>query len=86
MCMIENNIESGKYNNTLPWGKQGERRAYHEEEARLTALFKKDCLAELGLVAHPKADLLFSKAWENGHASGYSDVLYWMQYLSDLIE
>jgi hypothetical protein len=84
---IFDKIDSGMYRNSRPYPPKGGggsakdlaarekmRRRYREEEGRLAGLFHDDLLAELGLTDHPKADLLYSMAWERGHSSGYSEV------------
>lgn len=58
---------------------------YQEDEARLAEEFKKDALEEVGLTGHPKADLVYSKAWEAGHSSGFSSVFYHLEDLSELV-
>jgi hypothetical protein len=59
---------------------------YREEERRVRAEFKKDCLEDLGLAHHPKADLLFQKAWAYGHGSGYEEVWFIMRDWADLLQ
>ena len=51
-----------------------QRELHHAEQHRLDALFKADLEAEHNVVGHPKADKLFSIAWQRGHAYGYYDV------------
>jgi len=52
---------------------------YNEGEAILLDLFWKDAFKELGISRdHPKAELLKNKAWDHGHASGFSDVYFWL--------
>jgi hypothetical protein len=34
---------------------------------------------------HPKADLLWSKAWDRGHSSGLSEVWFDLEDLSELL-
>ena len=53
------------------------------DATRLQEQFKKDIEAEYNMVGHPKADLLFEKAWDMGHSSGYNEVA---QYYNDLHE
>jgi hypothetical protein len=48
--------------------------------------FRDDALSELGLKNHPKADVLFSKAWDLGHSSGFHEVWYYLQDLSELLK
>ena len=40
---------------------------------------------ENGVVDNPKLDLLFDKAWDMGHSSGYDEVAGMFADLSDLI-
>jgi hypothetical protein len=35
--------------------------------------------------ANPKVGMLFSLAWEHGHAGGLSDVVNWFEELAELI-
>ena len=60
-------------------------RKYREAEMEVHARFKKDVLEKNGLKDHPKADLVYSKAWEHGHASGFHDVAYWVGELAELV-
>lgn len=60
-------------------------KAYNRGEGEVTDRFKKDLLEELGVNDHPKADALFSKAWDKGHSSGYSEVYNAALDLVDLI-
>ncbi len=58
------------------------RKAHRADQARLNAKFEAD-LAELhGVTGNPKASLLFAKAWDLGHSSGYSEVA---SYYDDLV-
>lgn len=59
------------------------RREYGKETARLENKFRDDLEAETRMVGHPKAGLLFSKAWEMGHSSGLMEVY---NFYTDLIE
>lgn len=61
----------------------GAQKAYNEEQGRLFARFKADLEEEHGMTGHPKADLLFEKAWDRGHSNGYAEVA--MVY-DDLVE
>lgn len=59
---------------------------WRAEEAKLNALFFDDCAKEEGLVNHPKRNLVEGKAWEHGHASGYSDIWHWYQEFADVVK
>lgn len=47
-------------------------------------LFKTEILDDVGLLDHPKADKIFSKAWENAHSEGFYQVYIEVDDLSDL--
>ena len=48
--------------------------------------FKSDLFNDLEIVGNPKAELLWSKAWELGHSSGYHEVYSYASDLVDLIK
>jgi TPR repeat protein len=77
-CANEKSIDQVAYKAAL--------RAYDHETARLVAQFKHDMFVELGIVDNPKADKLYSIAWEQGHSSGYSEVLSYAWNIVDLIK
>jgi len=56
---------------------------YRAETHRLMDKFRHDALDDVGLLNHPKADKIYSKAWEDGHSSGLYSVY---QELCDLAE
>lgn len=95
MTFIEK-LQSGYYSaNIYPYvsykeakvdpAKDAQRKGYDVDSKRRHAEFKVDAFAELNITNHPKANLLFEKAWEEGHSNGYSEVWYHMQDLVDLI-
>ena len=61
------------------------RKAYRAKTSELMAQFKADLLEELGLTWHPKADLLYSMAWDEGHSEGLQRVYYCAEELSELL-
>ncbi len=66
--------------------KLDQHRLHQEEGGRLTTLLKADLEAENGVVGHPKANLLWSLAWEHGHSSGYSDVVNYYDNFVELLK
>ena len=50
------------------------RDAYNTDTQRLLNEFQADLAKEYGVTGNPKEPLLFSKAWELGHAYGVSEV------------
>jgi hypothetical protein len=62
------------------------RDAYSKETSELTMKLKADLEAEHGLVGHPKADMLWSKAYEHGHSSGFAEVVVYYDDLADLLK
>ena len=61
------------------------RKEYNAEENRLSNLFKCDLEKEFDMVGHPKSEILFHKAWEDGHSGGMIDVLNEYDDLIDLV-
>lgn len=61
------------------------RNAYDAEEARLHGQFKSDLFRELEIAGHPKAEILYQKAWEQGHSAGYEEVFNCANDLVDLL-
>ena len=60
--------------------------AYKLEERRLHEEFQADLEAEHGMTGHPKAGLLFTKAWDHGHSSGFTEVAIAYNDLVDLVK
>lgn len=60
--------------------------AYAVEQQRIMAEFKCDLFEELGIANHPMREKLYSKAWEDGHSSGFQEVYNCALNLVDLIE
>ena len=56
---------------------------FNKRTRELEDQFKHDALDDVGLLGHPKADKIYNKAWEDGHASGLHEVY---QELCDLAE
>lgn len=50
------------------------RRKSAEHASELHAQFKQELFEELGIADNPKRELLFSRAWEQGHSAGYDEV------------
>ena len=75
-------IRAGEFDNKLDYPRSitggdiaAARRAYDAESRALYDLFKSELLKDLGLDGHPKAEKVFSMAWDDGHSSGsYEDV------------
>lgn len=62
------------------------RAAYDNRERELTEQFKQDAFKYFDIVNHPKAELLYSIAWEKGHSCGLSEVLGEMSEMLELIK
>ena len=61
-------------------------KAYHKEEGELMARFREDVLRENGLNGHPKADKVYARAWEEGHANGLYEVSIWVSKLAEIVK
>lgn len=59
---------------------------HNQEQGRISARVKADLEAEHGLAGHPKADLLWSKAWDHGHSSGYDEIISVYEDLAELLQ
>ena len=59
--------------------------AYQVRKNNLEEEFQKDLIEENDLTGHPKAALLYIKAWDHGHASGLDEVMYWFNDLAELL-
>lgn len=57
--------------------------AYNAETSRLMQQFKADLFEDLGITDNPKANTLYSRAWDYGHSSGLREV---HNYASDLVD
>ena len=83
-------INAGEFENQLPYaGYRADKKtfdAYMKERDRLAALFKSEALKSVGLENHPKKDIIYSKAWEDGHSRGYSEVYGKLVELAEFIE
>lgn len=65
---------------------KGARQEWREEEGRIKESFAADLAAEY-MPYMPKAvtDLVFSRAWEEGHSAGYSSVAGEYEALTDFV-
>lgn len=79
---VQDKIASGYYVNKVPYTKST-REEWRQENYRIEAEFKEDLAREFGVDTHPKAPLLWDRAWSLGHASGFSEVY---NYYLDLVE
>lgn len=59
---------------------------HNQEQGRISAQVKSDLEAEHGLAGHPKADILWSKAWDHGHSSGYDEIISVYEDLAELLQ
>jgi hypothetical protein len=48
--------------------------AHYSRSAALEAEFRHDLEVTYHMVGHPKADLLYGKAYQRGHSGGHSNV------------
>lgn len=62
------------------------RKAYNEDEARLDDEFRADLEEENGMTGHPKAPLLYGKAYERGHSGGHDNVRSEYEDLVELVK
>ena len=56
-----------------------------EERRKTIESHIQELAAQYGVVGHPKLGLLYQKAWDLGHSSGYDEVAIHFGELVDLI-
>lgn len=82
-------INSDYYKTKLPYARKKENPsvydAYKADQNRLEEEFRRDALEYVGLTGHPKADKAYAFAWQEGHASGYNDVLHYLDEVAQII-
>lgn len=61
-------------------------KAYNDNENKIISDFSVELLKELGIADHPKAGILWSMAWERGHAWGLESVEQEAEELSELLK
>lgn len=59
---------------------------YREKDYGSLVLFKTDALEAVGIAKHPKADLIFSRAFEYGSEKGYQEVFHYLQDLALIVK
>jgi len=79
-------IEAGDYNVPNDVYDRDGRAEYRRQMYELKMKFKEDLLRYLGITGHPKADRLWEMAWDDGHSSGYEDVLSCAETFVDLLD
>ncbi len=90
-------IEAGEFRNTKPYPDYGilktlEGRAmveaYHIEEQQIVEKFKAACEEAFKVKQLKKSirDRLWNKAWEHGHANGYTEILFWYDELAEFLK
>lgn len=65
--------------------RNAQRDLHYAEDRRLEALFKADLEEEYGLAGHPKADKLYSIAYERGHSGGYREIAECYSQMAELL-
>ncbi len=91
---VREKIANGSYHNPDPCPQKKDfsdkeewlaaRRAWQQKGSDLCKTFKYDVLVELGLVNHPKAELLIELAWDYGDKN-LQQVLDTAEEMSDLL-
>lgn len=64
---------------------QAIRRQWESKQSEVEHWFKTQIAKSLGLESHPRFDVLFRIAWQQSHASGYSDVAIACEELAELL-
>lgn len=87
---IHQKVINGDYDNKLAYAPKKENevtwQSYRTEEGRLYNQFKADALESVGLTDHPQSEKVWRKAWEDGHSSGYYEVLIQLEELAGMVK
>ena len=79
----------GHFTTKLPYVPRSKDRAtfeaYSADARRLCSEFERDLIEEHGFTGHPKADIAYAMAWENGHADGLACVADKFEWLCQLL-
>jgi hypothetical protein len=84
--------KTGRYYNEMPYFKYKKNlaghKAYSDRQNEIEDNFKSDLEKEFGTDILPKSirDKIFSKAWEDGHAYGHSEVLIHYEDIADFVD
>jgi len=81
-------VKNDYYFTRLPW--DGDRKARHADQQRLDQEFRDDLLSAFKAL-YPWLNegclpTVFGKAWEDGHAWGYSEVFYHFENLCEFLD
>jgi hypothetical protein len=91
---MEERIAAGEFEHKCPYPPQllkdttewkAQVKEYSEEAAKLVINFRA-ALERVYPVSGEKADMLWNKAWEQGHANGWSEILWWYDDLYELVD
>lgn len=78
------------YKTTVPYAKFDKNpeafQLWIDDVVQKESKFKADLFDELGILNHPKRELLFDKAYKLGHANGFNEVFNYALDLVELIE
>lgn len=62
-----------------------ELRLWRQNDARLQAEFKADCLEYWELLDNPRAERAWAWAYQQGHSEGLEGIYYWLGQAHDLL-
>lgn len=84
MPSLPDRIEAGEFNPTTYYSKET-REAYKADQKNCEARFKEALRVEMSYKAGKQWDVFFEKAWEDGHAAGYYEVITYAEVLEDFL-
>ena len=61
-------------------------KTYHDEQNKLHEEFRNDCFNYYGIQNDPSRDVIFSRAWEQGHSSVYYEVFNEIDNILEFVE
>jgi len=77
-CVEEKVLDEVSYNAHM--------KLYQEENLRLQNEFRRNLIDKYSMTNHPKADVIFDKAWDIGCSSGLESVMYYFRDIMELFD
>jgi hypothetical protein len=77
-CVEEYDLDEVSYNAHI--------KLYQDESIKLQNEFRKDLILKYEMNKHPKANVIFDKAWDIGCSSGLQSVEYYFTDIMDLFD
>ena len=84
-------IRAGEFKHQLPYPPRGDRpghAAWNDEDRAIRQKFRSACETAFDIASVPQSalDLVWVKAWDDGHSAGYEEILIHYEELADIVK